>query len=160
MQIREVMWWIWYLYQGKNFGRLGVITADLIERFNLCFGNNNIQYKYCLASNFPSKTKRNEKSLPNKATLVSKMHLICFQLLACMRALRLQWALSCTLLVAEIIRSLPLLILSCFPQMQYSYWDILSHTVVPVEPWQSAHILKSGVFSSYKNTWWMYLNKK
>lgn len=145
------MWWIWYLNQGRNFGRLAVITADLIERFSLCFGNNNIQYKYCLTSNFLSQMKHNEKSLPNKATLVSKMHLICFQLLACRRALRLEWALSCTLLVAESIRSLPLLILSCLPQRQYSCWDMLSHTMVPVQPWQGAHILNlSGIFSSYK----------
>lgn len=130
-----------------------------MERFNICFGNNNIHYKYCLTSSFPSKMKHNEKSLPNKATLISKMHLIFSRLLACMRALRLKWALSCTLLVAESIRNLPLLILSCFLQMQYSYWDILSHVVVPIEPWQGAHILKlSGLFSSYQNTWWMCLN--
>lgn len=144
------MWWICYLNQGRNFGRLGVISADLIERFNLCFGNNNIQYKYCLTSNFPSEVKHN-KSLPNKATLVSNMQLICLQLLACMRSLRLEWMLSCTPLVAENIRILPLLILSCSPQMQWSYWNILSHTVVPVEPWQGAHILKlSGIFSDYQ----------
>lgn len=136
---------------GQKFGRLGGITADLTERFNLCFGNNNIQYKYCLTSNFLSQMKHNEKSLPNKATVVSKMHLICFQLLACRRALRLEWTLSCTLLVAESIRNLPLLILCCLPQTKYSCWDILSHMVVPVQPWQGAHILKlSGIFSSYQ----------
>lgn len=35
--------------------------------------------------------------------------------------------------------------------MQYSYWDIINHMVVPVEPSQAAHILKlSGLFSSYQ----------
>lgn len=145
------MWWIWYLNQGRNFGRLGVISADLIERFNLCFGNNNIQYKYYLTSNFLTKMRHNEKSLPNKATLVSKTHLICFQLLACLRALRLEWAFCCTPLVAESIGRLPIGILSCSPEVQYSYWDVLSPMVVPVEPWQGAHALQlSGIFSDYQ----------
>lgn len=44
--------------------------------------NNDVQSKYCLTSNFLSKMRCNEKFLPNKASVVSKMHLFWFGLIS------------------------------------------------------------------------------
>lgn len=44
--------------------------------------NNDVQSKCCLTSNFLSKMRCNKKFLPNKATVVSKMHLFWFGLIS------------------------------------------------------------------------------
>lgn len=143
---------------GQKFCQAGVICADLTERLNLCLGNNNAQSKYHITSNFPSKTRCNEMSLPNKAPLVSEMHLFGFQLLACMRALRLNWPLCCTLVGGcSVWRRLPMLTSSRSSWMQYSHLDSPSRVMVPVGPWREAHVLKFPaltccIFSHYQIT--------
>lgn len=146
---------------GRNFGRLEVISADLIKRFNLCLRNKNIQSKYCLISNFPSKIRWNYKSLPNKATIVSKMHLFPFNywLAWGLRGQTGLYVVLCWWLIA-FEEDFPCWFCPVPPECNGPTWMVL------VKPSQGAHTHKlSGTDSPYlfwlsDQRWWINTNKK